>query len=456
MTSRTLSRTLVMVALVGATLALAGPAHAAVSIVWPNNNPTSDPYFGVVTSKGVYYIARQCYNEAPTAGRNGADMGAFGNEIGPGYIFATSSVDPDGAWRTKTRDYLDVSQSDPRGGGWAKFGLHVARSVPYPEGVYYKELQTGICRPYASGPSDPGESKDPFYYGGVSHVDGVVGPFVSGAEVVFGINVYLNDGYDDVVKVTYNYRIDDTHVRLWTAVQQLCNNGACPSGHGTVYVKEPKFTISDYGYNSADPTWSPYNYNLGVSVSSVFPNGWDYACWNAAGTSYRVYAPTATFGQSLHCANYDTKPNQWRYRQQLWFKYNDTGSVTSDCTQRCTWVIAKGASSGDPATAALGDWTNAGLGLDQWAVNEATRIPYKDASTQPSYCTSHYPSDLRDMRRWEIGGAGPSTSPDGTTVLQAGLHGWTGGSGLSDCQNLFRVMGSSGSVYANYFEFSFQ
>jgi hypothetical protein len=444
----------VILALVGTSFGLASPAHAALSIIWPNNNPNSDPYFGVVTSRGVYYIARQCYNEAPTANRSAADMGNFGNQIGPGYIFAASSVDPDGNWRTKTRDYLDLSMSHPRNGGWFKFGVHVARTVAYPEGVYLKELQTGICLPHVSGPTDIGESKDPFYNGGVSHSVVTAGPTISGSQVVFTIDVYLNDGYDDVVKVTYNYRIEDTRVRLWTAVRQLCNNGACPSGHGTVYVKEPKFTVNDYGYNSADPTWSPYNYLLGVSVSSVFPGGWDYACWSKNGATHRIYAPTATLGQTLFCADYALKPNQWRYRQQVWFKYNDTGSVPTDCPQRCTWLIAKGATSGDPS-AGLGDWTGVGLGLDQWAVNEAPRAAYAPASSQPSYCTSQY-SDLRDFRRWEIGGGGPSTSGDGTTVAQVYLHGWTGGSGLGDCLNLLRQMGSSSTTYANYFEISFQ
>jgi hypothetical protein len=439
-------------------LVAASPA-AAIGIAWPNGNPAADPYFGVVTNAGIYYIARQCYNERPDGARRDVDMGYFGNQIGPGYIFATASVDRDGAWRTKTRDYLDVASSDSRSGGWARFSIQITRQGGYPgQGQVYKDLQVGVCRPGASGPSDPGEPGPPFYGSGVSRVGGVVGPYISGGEAVFAIDVYLHDGVTEVLKVTYNYRISETAVRLWTGVQQLCGGGFCPAGGGRVFVKEPEFSVSDYAYSTNDGTDTPYNWLLGVAP---FPWGsWNFACWNNALSNYRINAPYAVRGNTLHCADYRSELlNEWRYRQQMWFKYADSGQgVGTDCNPRkCTWVVARGATGPGPG-AGVNYWTDTGLGLDQWAKDVAGQPPFAGGS---GYCLSNYPSDLRDQRRWEIGGWGPyapsgSPPPEGVSSVQAGFIGWNGGTGPSDCLNLFRPMTSTAAVYSNYFEISFQ
>jgi hypothetical protein len=448
---------------------------AAISIVYPNNNSLNDPYFGIVTANGVYYIARQCYNETPGEPRLPQDMGAYGNEVGPGYIFAAASLDYDTprVWRTKTRDYLDVSANDPRSGGWFRFGIHEARQQPDGYLGSIRELQTGICQAGRSGSTDPGEQGQPFYGAGVSHWGGTVGPYISNGQAVFEITDYLNDGISDVLAVTYKYRIDDAGVRLWTNVRQLCNNGYCASG-GRVFVQEPKFVASDYAYSATDNTDLAYNYLLGVSVR---PSGnYGYACSDNGFNSWWVTGPDAdAVNSSKQCdwyipgnpagpqpgdypsgTTFGDSVARWQYRQQIWFKYANYGTIAGDCRPRaCTNILAKGASSADPS-ASTNYWTNTGLGLDAWGVAEATQPKPSYGSQKASCSTSYGTTDLRDKRRWEILRWGHNKSPDGTDSDQVDFHGWEGGPNIVDCQNLYRAMGSSTANYANYFYLTFQ
>jgi hypothetical protein len=293
-----------------------------------------------------------------------------------------------------------------------------------------KEVQGGLCRgdypeqqpSYGAGVS--GSSFDPPYYD-------------AAGELVLHVTATLNDGLADVARVTYNYRIGNSAVRLWTSVTELCDWGQGCNGY-PVYVKEPKFTVSD---NAND---TPYNF-LGDVTSSG-----QNAC-NGYGWVSVLGDPNSTT-RVLQCPEPD--------REQAWFKYDNLGTIQDDCYATCTWVIAKAATSGDPDTASIVRWYGGDTpwyGLDEWARLSSGRAAFggpNDAIPGYQPPSGDCGNGVNYFRRWEIGRWSPN--PDGRTSDQAGFHGWEGGYGLTDCQNLFRQMGPFGETFSNYFQFEFR
>jgi hypothetical protein len=405
---------LVLAAAACIALVWAGGASATVSFSYgPNQN-----YVGVVNDRGVYYIGLRCFREPATINPN--ELGPDGqNDVGPGYIFATAAVLPHlGRWETKTRDYIDVPLSDTRNGGWGKFGMHTARGVGN-----LQDVQTGLC-------FDPARSgMQPDFGSGVNAWEIIQSPALNAGVFELGIRVFLarqeNGSANTIARVTYRYRIDDTRVRLWTNVT------SCVNGCSGLYVKEPKFTASDY-WNATQHTY------LAAACTNVrcsnAPEWWpNYTCAQISGT-------VSPMDVTSKCP--DTT------RQEAWFKYNMTGTIAGDCYYACTWIRAQAAGTYTPG-AAVNYWGIGWQGLDKWAVDETNAARWgsdTDASCNQSW---------NNFRRWEVARWSPHPG-DGSTSDWIGFHGWTGGTGLTDCQNLLRLVPSSPVSYFNYFEYQFR
>jgi hypothetical protein len=96
-------------------------------------------------------------------------------------------------------------------------------------------------------------------------------------------------------------------------------------------------------------------------------------------------------------------------------------------------------------------------GLDEWARLSTSRAAYGTATEQiPGYqaVSKNCSNGINSFRRWEVWRWSPA--PDGSTATQAGYHGWEGGYGLTDCLNLFKLMGPYGEAFRNYFNISFR
>jgi hypothetical protein len=396
-----------------------------------------------VNDRGVYYVAKTCFSE------NG------NNDVGPGYIFEASASSP--SWHRGTRDLVDWNGNtgaqlgsapveDPRNGGWLKFGFHEARAYQVEPGVqndpnwkyWIKDVSNGNClRHYA-----PYYNQQPNYGAGVSRSWVSEAPFIDSAGAAeFGIAMRLNDGLADVVEVEYRYKIDSTKVHVVTRVAELCPNGGGCNGN-TVYVKEPKFVVSDA--NNA------YPYNMLYTLNSSGA----YAC----NSPYAIYGSSDPTQRTVQCGDTNAAPD----RRTAWFKYGTftQNPQTENCTNRCTLVLAMAASSGTPATTTYrwyGGPDTAWYGLDEWARRSKARAAFGSASEVVPGFTGHSAncSNGTDaFRRWEVWRW--SAPPSGPVSDQVGFHGWEGGSGPQDCLNLFRAMGPSGETFYNYFELSFQ
>lgn len=405
-------KVMAVVAVMASALVWTSGSWASVSFSY---GPSQD-YVGVVNDRGVYYIGLRCFREPPTVGW---EFGPDGyNDVGPGYIFATAAALPHlGRWETKTRDYIDVTVSDTRNGGWGKFSMHTAQ---YPVGL--QEVQGGLC----FDPSRGGMQPD--YGSGVYTSEIIEGPAINAGVFELGIRVYLarneNGSPNQIARVTYRYRIDDARVRVWTNVT------SCPYDCSLLYVKEPKFTVSDY-WNTTQHTY------VAAACTNVrcsnAPDWWpNYTC-------AQIYGEVRPDVETSKC------PDQ--SRQQVWFKYDNTGTVSGDCYYACTWVLAQAAGTYTP-DAALDYWGIGWQGLDKWAVyaEGADRWGYDP----DPHCNRSWDSLRRwELARWSVG------SPDGSISNWAGFHGWTGGSGLTDCQNLLRHVPSYPVSYFNHFEYQF-
>jgi hypothetical protein len=397
-------------------------AFGAVSINFYDGDATNGvnpDYVGITNDRGVYYVGLTCFRE--NAVINPGEQGPDGrNDVGPGYIFATAAVLPHlGRWETKTRDYIDVTLSDPRNGGWGKFGMHTARSVG---GL--QEVQNGLC--FSAGRS----GMQPDFGAGVSSSEIIQWPALNASgEAELGIRVFLsrqeNGQANQIARVTYRYKIDSTRVRVWTNVT------SCVNGCSGLYVKEPKFTANDY-WNTTQHTY------LAAACTNVrcsnAPTWWpNYTC-------AQIYGSVSPMDTTSKCP--DTS------RQQAWFKYNTSGSISGDCYYACTWILAQAASTYD-ASATLNYWGIGWQGLDKWAVDE------ESAGRWGSDPDTHCNQSWNEFRRWEVGRWSVG-SPDGSISDQIGFHGWTGGIGLTDCQNLLRLVPSTAVSYFNYFEYRFR
>jgi hypothetical protein len=434
----------VLLAVLAVLFAAPSPASAAVSIYQyevDGTNGASPDYIGVVNDTGVFYIGLYCFREnyssippIPATGGHRVNPGELmedgRNDVGPGYVFAAAAILPNNqGWQTKTRDYIDVSLSDPRTGGWAKYGLHTARS----SAPNMSEVQVGLC-------FNGGRDQQPDFGSGVTSSQVLYGPYINGAgQAEVGIRVNLArkeySGAVSVGSVTYQWKIGSRTAELRTAVNPTCCSW---------YAKEPKFTVNDY-FNDV-----PYNgLVLTCNLSDCGTGQPAFVCAKITGQKDPVH-------ETIKCRN--------SYREQVWFKYNDSGNVGTDCPYRCTWVLARGSSNFDPNFSTY--WAN-GWGLDAWAADAAGMARWPGAQPPspagyPSYCSGG--TTFAALRSWEggrwtpNGQAGvpdPRPSPDGSTTDQVGFHGWTGGTGLTDCQNLFRQV--PGSVeYDNYFQFEFR
>jgi hypothetical protein len=429
-------RKLLLLAVVG--LAFAAPSTVgAVSIYQyevDGSNGRSPDFIGVVNDTGVFYIGLYCFREdyssiPPIPGTGGRRVNSWElmedgrNDVGPGYVFASAAILPNGSWQTKTRDYIDVTTSDTRNGGWAKFNVHTARG-PAPK---MSEVQGGLC-------FNGSRTQQPDFGSGVTGSQVLYGPSINGAgQAVVGIQVSLarneSGSAFSVGTVTYEWTIGSRTVELRTTVAPT----------GTWWAKEPKFTVSDY-FNDV-----PYNWLVLTCNDANCGTGQGmFVCRQITGAKDPKH-------ETILCPH--------AKREQVWFKDNNTGSVASDCPNRCTWVLARGGSGGSY-------WAG-GAGLDAWAANAATQPRWPEAQPPgpngyPAYCSGT--TTFSPIRRWEgarwwpSGQAGvtdPWPSPDGSTTDMALFHGWTGGTGLTDCQNLFRPV-PSGSQFANYFQFEFR
>jgi hypothetical protein len=430
---------LLLLAVFGLALAAAPAAHA-VSIYQyevDGSNGQSPDFIGVVNDTGVFYIGLYCFREdywsippiPATGGRRvrPEDLMEDGrNDVGPGYVFAAAAILPNGSWQTKTRDYIDVTTSDTRNGGWAKFNVHTARGTE----PKMSEVQTGLC-------FNGSRNQQPDFGSGVTGSQVLYGPWINGAgqaEVGIQVNLARKEGQGSafsVGTVTYQWTIGNRTAELRTLVTPT----------GSWWAKEPKFTVSDY-FNDAPYNWLVLTCNLTDCSTTQAP----YVCKQITGEKDPPH-------ETILCKH----PN----REQIWFKDNNSGSVASDCPNRCTWVLGRGGSAG-------GSYWAGGLGLDAWAAHAARQARWSEAkplgSSYPSYCSGNV--DFSPIRRWEgarwwpTGQANPIgfpavPSPDGSTTDMALFHGWTGGTGLTDCQNLFRPV-PSGSQFGNYFQFEFR
>jgi hypothetical protein len=430
---------------------------------YDENGDTVPDSYQVVNSEGTFYIATSCLRETispqpekgkagwePREGQPGWDphnRQADGvNEIGPGYIFAAvarkpppggASLDDPGATDStedyKTHDMDDVSMSDTRSGTWGKFGAHVARYKGYPFGggssngqeafgtrltAAMKEVQGGLCL-------DDTKTNDPDYGAGVSSSSSVGPTALADGSYALSVTVRLSDGLADIFQVRYDYIFTGSTIRLWTTVKNLCPDGGGCDGSGAVgnpvYIKEPKFSVGDYGNKE------PY---AGLEVLNVYP----YIRSDDRCPAWHLTDPHV---QTVACTD--------QYRQRLWLGYAAPGfDPGNGCESVCTEVLAEGVdSSGN-----LLPWASS-TGLDRWRqiAFAGNPLPNRDPAAS---CGAPKPPDW-ELGRWDHRSA-DNYSPEIFTAVQAGFLGWPGGTGLMDCQDHFLNPGPSAS-YGNYFEF---
>jgi hypothetical protein len=103
-------------------------------------------------------------------------------------------------------------------------------------------------------------------------------------------------------------------------------------------------------------------------------------------------------------------------------------------------------------------WSGSGLGLDAWAERNVAenreRARETDSKNGGLEWACGQSSASHANRRWEL--AGYALTPQCSyTAAGAFFHGWEGGTGMFDCENLYYRFGPAGETFVSALAFGF-
>jgi hypothetical protein len=256
----------------------------------------------------------------------------------------------------------------------------------------------------------------------------------------------LADQYSALERVQWTYEFHGGAVRVWMRFSNLCSDGDCGNApaNGYAFVKEPKINL---GVNPDPTIVDAINFTemvMGRLDGSEAQNTTDNSWSNSCGSAQHPFYYCEWGGQDP--ANSTGQCDDAR-RGRVDFRSGENAPAND------LIVVAKGARGeydlGSP-------WEGGGHGLDQWAVNAGRRTPLNTYDSGYGGAISannchNTPADQHN-RRWEMGGYALTPQCSYTTAA-VGLHGWEGGSGIDDCEPLYRRFGANEPDYVNYVEY---
>ena len=411
---------------------------------------------------GIWTIYKQCRDSGPGGGTR--------RNVGPGYIASlqrdSSSIVDDYRSRSDTTSPGFINAVN---GGLGTFGWHHARgsvnntpagddpttsAVEVSVGRTPQVIEGRMCAATNNG------------YG--VYARNWMGPRrVSPTRVDYTMDVWFRDKYgstgapvnsDALVRMRYRYSFYRSSVSLWALVTTY----AAPNAAGTPFVKEPKFTALTRG---------------GGYVRMVVFDGPDALAPNLAVVKGQP--------EGVAVLSTDHAPEDSRARVRWDFQSSTDPNAPPGCSgsSPCLNVVARSfpttsSSPGILRTDQAAGWEGAGLGLDRWAVESASRSKSYPRDTRGdnsvSSCKVPTPrgkklSDIElsrlseaatpamdQVREWELGGwkNDPRHLDAPYQAALAFFPGWEDNRGGYDCEPLQRAFGSSGESWGSYFSYS--
>jgi len=328
-----------------------------------------------------------------------------GKFVGPGYI--AKFVRPDGKVIVDDTVNTIYNINDPKTGGLGCFGWQHARANG--EAEVYNRTWDITGRLVSSGGN------------GIVSSNVKVAPYLSADKLSVrgSFEVIFRDGYNPtMMKVRYDYLVEDSNVKQWVTVTQDWNGSGFPA-----FVKEPKIACS-VSPNVAN--------NIIFNKLDVF---------NSASSTLRSQIDLPSIGDPT--VNTIQLGQDSRVRVRFYdgtHYFNIVAEANSPLTynaltQRVT----------DYGTRSV--WEGSTVGMDKWAQVSNTRKVFEN--TGGAYCLQGPGSPATLTRQWEVTRrvAGPEAD-----VM---FHAWEGGSGYPDCLKCSRAFGPQGEKYSSYMCYSY-
>ena len=424
---------------------------AVPAVTWTQNTTAIE----FRNADGVWTIYKRCIDGV---------SGSLRYAVGPGYIAklnrgaSTFVEDLRGTADTTNPGYINAVN-----GGLGTFGWHHARGPvnntpagddPTTSGV--TEVEVGR-RPQVIEGRMCADSNNGY---GVYARNWTTPRRISPTEVRYTMDVWLRDRFgatgapvaDALVRVRYKYTFYRSSVSLWALVTTY----AAPNAAGTPFVKEPKFTALARGdYLRMAVFGGPDARDFRAAVTSGEPQG-------------------ISVLHTEHAPQDDRKRVRWDFATTT----RNEGVPNCSKLTPCINVVARSfpVASGTRIlrTDQAGNWEGAGLGLDRWAVESASRSKSYPRDTRGdnvvSTCRAPLPrskteialskaseaasTDMDAIREWELGGWKSGKDVDPYQAALALFPGWEDGRGGWDCEPLQRAFGASGESWGSYFSYS--
>lgn len=364
--------------------------------------------------------------------------------VGPGYV-ATMW---DAKGRVITDDTAVLSYVGPNSGatGIGQFGFHLAR-VPQ-DGTPFTAGNADDRRAFQVSGRFCNANRRPSDYGGYNGF-GVRSSKVTDAPHVdmrgivrFAMDVVLGDDRADLVDVRYTYEIAGHDAKMWIRVTNLCDHGKCGAG-GDAFVKEPKVIA---GVNPRSPDDVGYElmttFGAGgfVGESTLANNHWKGACGESP--NYPAPDTRCEYGGQNPVGKTGQCDDPARAKVRFW-----SGKTACAEDPACLVVSARAADTEGGATV---PWSGSGKGLDAWAAANVAenrdRAATEDSPAGGAKTACGGNAAARVNRRWEMAGFAKTAGCSYTTAIVA-FHGWEGGTGIFDCENLYYRLGPAGESY---------